>query len=137
MVLSSHSRKRPPRRGTTAVEFAVVAPIFFLVVFAIVEFGRMMMVEEILVNAARLGARAAILPSETDSQVATVVSNYLAGVGISGYTTSLMPTLASGPASGTALTVTISVPWTSVSWFSYSTWLQGATLAGSAAMIKE
>ena len=76
MILSSGSRKRSTRRGVAAVEFALVAPLFFTLILGIIEFGRMMMVQEILVNAAREGARAAILPGETDAQVTTTVSNY-------------------------------------------------------------
>ena len=63
----------------------------------------MMMVQEILVNAAREGARAAVLPGETDAQVTTTVTNYMTAAGISGYTKTLSPTLASTPASGTAI----------------------------------
>ena len=70
----------------------------------------MLMVQEILINAAREGARASIQPGETDAQVATVVSDYMSAAGISGYTEAVSPTLASGPASGTALTMTVSVP---------------------------
>ena len=95
------------------------------------------MVQETLVNAARMGARAAIVPGATDAQIATAVSNYMAGAGISGYTATLSPTLASGPASGTALMETVSVPYSSVSWVNYSTWFSGATLTASASMVKE
>ncbi len=95
------------------------------------------MVQELLVNAARQGARAAVVPGETDTQVAAVVSNYLAAAGISGCTQTLSPALASNPVSGTALTLTVSVPWASVSWANYSTWLQGQTLTASVSMVKE
>jgi Flp pilus assembly protein TadG len=137
MTLPFGSRKRPTRRGAAVVEFALVAPIFFALILGIIEFGRMLMVQEILVNAAREGARAAILPGETDTQVTTTVSNYLSVSGISGYTETLSPTLSSNPASGTALTLTVSVPCTTVSWLGGSTWFNGKTLTSSVAMIKE
>ncbi len=137
MTVRTASRNRSSRRGVAAVEFALVAPLFFLLIFAIIVFGRTLMVQEILVNAARTGARAAIVPGETDAQVTTAVSNYLAGAGISGYTETLSPTLASGPASGTALTVTVSVPCSSINWVTYSTWFQGQSLSSSVVMIKE
>ena len=139
MIASSTTGKRSPRRGTAAVEFALVAPIFFCLLLGIIEFGRMLMVQQILVNAAREGARASILPGETDAQVTTVVSNYMTASGISGYNAGpyTTPTLASNPASGTALTVTVSVPCAKVSWLSYSSWFQGQTLSSSVAMMKE
>ncbi len=137
MMLPTRPRKRSTRRGTTVVEFAFVAPIFFLVVFGIIEFGRALMVQGVLVNAARAGARAAIIPNETDAQVTTAVSTNMAGAGISGYTETLSPTLASSPASGTALTLTVSVPYANVSWYGYPTWLGGQSLSSSVSMIKE
>ncbi len=46
--------RRSARRGSAAVEFAFVAPIFFAFIIGIVDFGRMMMVQEIMTNAARV-----------------------------------------------------------------------------------
>lgn len=48
-------------RGQALVEFALVAPVFFLVLFAIVEAGRFMFYYETLNNATREGARYAIV----------------------------------------------------------------------------
>ena len=137
MISSPRSRQRSDRRGVVAIEFALVAPVFFALILGIIEFGRMLMVQEILVNAAREGARAAIQPNETDAQTAGVVSTYMSAAGISGYTEAVSPTLASGPATGAALTLTVSVPCATVSWLSTSTWFQGQTLTASVVMIKE
>ena len=78
----------------------------------------------------------AIVPNTTDLQVTQAVDHCLNAAGISGYNES-HTTLSTSPSSGTALTVTASVPWSSVSWFTYTTWIQGQTLSGSAVMIKE
>src|SRR5690606_32800631 len=51
---------RRNRRGASAVEFALVAPIFVLFVFGMVEYGRMVMVQQVLTNASREGARRAV-----------------------------------------------------------------------------
>jgi hypothetical protein len=48
------------------VEFALVAPIFFLLLFSIIEFGRYVYNVEILNNAAREGARYAIVHGSAD-----------------------------------------------------------------------
>lgn len=48
-------------RGQALVEFALIAPVFFLVLFAIIEAGRFMFYYEILNNATREGARYAIV----------------------------------------------------------------------------
>ena len=54
----------PGRRGQALVEFALVAPIFFLLLFAIIDFGRYVYYVEILNNAAREGTRYAIVHGE-------------------------------------------------------------------------
>jgi Flp pilus assembly protein TadG len=59
----------PPRRalcgrrstGQALVEFAIVAPVFFLLLFAIIEAGRFILYYETLNNATREGARYAIV----------------------------------------------------------------------------
>jgi Flp pilus assembly protein TadG len=55
-----------PRRGSrgqSAVEFALVAPLLFLLIFGIVDFGRAMFYQNEITNATREGARIAILAS--------------------------------------------------------------------------
>ena len=52
---------RAGRRGQAMVEFALIAPVFFLVLFAIIEGGRFMFYYETLNHAAREGARYAIV----------------------------------------------------------------------------
>lgn len=62
----SHFRfgfRRPARsrRGQAMVEFALVAPIFFLILFGIIEGGRFIYYYETLSHATREGARYAIV----------------------------------------------------------------------------
>jgi Flp pilus assembly protein TadG len=52
------------RRGQALVEFALIAPVFFLVLFSIVEAGRFIFYYEMLNNATREGARYAIVHGE-------------------------------------------------------------------------
>ena len=54
-------RRRHGRRGQALVEFALVAPLFFIVLFGIVEAGRFIFYYETLNNATREGARFAIV----------------------------------------------------------------------------
>ena len=54
-------RGRRSRRGQALAEFAMVAPIFFVVLFGIIEAGRFMFYYETLNNATREGARYAIV----------------------------------------------------------------------------
>ncbi len=74
---ASKSPKRQRRTGAAAAEFAVVAPIMFMVVIAMFELGRSMSIQQTLTNAAREGAREAILPSATEDSVEAVVDGYM------------------------------------------------------------
>jgi len=58
-------------------ELAIVLPIFILAIIGIIEFGRAVMVQQILVNAAREGARRAIVPGATSDEVKELVDDYL------------------------------------------------------------
>lgn len=106
---------RKNRRGTSAVEFAVVAPVFFMLVFGMIEFGRLVMVQQILTNAVREGTRRAILPGATTTNVTDAVNTYLAGSSINGATSTVSPDPSSATY-GSSITVTVSVPFTAVSW---------------------
>lgn len=70
-----------PRRGVTLVESAIVLNLFLLLMFAIFEYGRFVMQGQLVVNAAREGARYATVNanSVTTAQVQNYVTTYLAG----------------------------------------------------------
>jgi len=61
-------------RGSTLVEFAIAATVFLTCVFGVIEFGRALWVHNALTDAARRGARYAVLHSADDiDQVKNVV----------------------------------------------------------------
>src|SRR5438093_9331803 len=79
--------------GAVAVEFAIVAPVLILILFAIIEFGIMFSKYEVYVGAAREGARYAAVRCTPDSTtgctaglIQTKVNNasagYLIGPGV-------------------------------------------------------
>ena len=74
-------RAREQRNGTTMVEFAFVAVVLFMLLFGVVEYGRFVALLQLMNNAAREGARAAVVGQSTmtTAQVQSVVTNYLAG----------------------------------------------------------
>jgi Flp pilus assembly protein TadG len=57
--------KRSGERGATLVEFAIAASAFLMVMFAVLEFGRLLWLHNALTDAARRGARYAVLHSNT------------------------------------------------------------------------
>jgi Flp pilus assembly protein TadG len=48
-------------KGTAVVEFAIVAPLLFLILFGIIEFGILLYDKAMITNASREGARAGIV----------------------------------------------------------------------------
>ncbi|HVA45397.1 MAG TPA: TadE/TadG family type IV pilus assembly protein [Pirellulales bacterium] len=131
------SCRRAARRGAVTVEFALVAPIFFMFVLGVVEFTRAMMVESLLTNAAHLGARAGIIDSAQTSDVTTAVTNYLSGAGISGTTISVTPSPPSSAGYGQNVTVKVSVPYSSVSWLPAPEYLKSVNLTATSIMRRE
>ena len=51
--------------GATAVEFALILPLFILLLFGIIEFGLVLYNKQIITNACREGARAGIIARAT------------------------------------------------------------------------
>ena len=128
---------RRQRRGAAAVEFAVVAPVFVLLVFGMIEFGRMVMVQQMLTNAAREGARLGVIEGNTATDVETRVDNYLAAANITGATVTVTTLPASGSDTGDRISVTVSIPFGQVSWLPTPMYLGGESLASTAIMRAE
>jgi hypothetical protein len=64
-------------RGGVLVEFAMVVPILLVIFAGIVDFGLMMQRREVVTNAAREGARIAVLPGYDLVDVQARVNAYL------------------------------------------------------------
>ncbi|MFH1035588.1 MAG: TadE/TadG family type IV pilus assembly protein [Pseudomonadota bacterium] len=71
-------------RATAAVEFALILPVFLMLVFGVVELGSAWYQKQMLVSASRVGARMGSMlndPSNSAAQVQTAVSQYLQQAG--------------------------------------------------------
>lgn len=69
---------RRDERGQSLTEFALVLPLLLAVVIGIFEFGRAWNVYQVLTNAAREGARRAVVPTTAnEDEVRTVIDSYL------------------------------------------------------------
>ncbi len=66
-------------KGAALIEAAITIPLILLISVAIFEFGRAYQTWQILTNAAREGARIAVIAGTTDDQVKTRVVNYMTG----------------------------------------------------------
>jgi Flp pilus assembly protein TadG len=121
------------RRGAAVVEFAVVAPLLLLLVLGTIEYGRFVMVQQILTNAVREGARQASLDSATQAEVIQVVANYCTDAGIPVDDTTVNPD-PTAVAPGAPITVTVQTAFDQVSWFPTPIYLVGATVSATSTM---
>ncbi|MCY2986963.1 MAG: pilus assembly protein [Planctomycetota bacterium] len=71
------------RPGATVVEFALVLPLFLVLVSGIMEVGRFMMVNQLVTEASRAACRLAVLSGATENEVTNEAKQLLAAGGIS------------------------------------------------------
>jgi Flp pilus assembly protein TadG len=129
------SRSSRKQRGAAAVEFAVVAPVFVLLVFGMIEYGRMVMVQQMLTNASREGARRAILEGATESNVRQVVKDYLDPASINVRNEDIVILVGDPPTNaslddaefGDPIHVRVGVKFGNVSWLPSPMYLNGDT----------
>jgi Flp pilus assembly protein TadG len=124
------------RLGAAVTEFAIVAPVFFMMVVGFIEFGRALMVQQVLINASRVGARQAITTGATQTEVTSAVEDYTAALAVPGVNVSVTPSPADADP-GDPINVTTSVDFNEVSWMASPWFLGGATLSASSEMRKE
>ncbi len=109
------TQKHAKRTGAVLVEFALAAPITFVMVFALIEFSRVAMLTNTAENAAYEGCRAAIIPGGTAAKAQTAASRLMSSVGAVGATITVTP--ANITEATTEVTVQISLPLNSNAWF--------------------
>jgi Flp pilus assembly protein TadG len=68
--------------GAELIEFALVLPLLLLVLLGIIDFGFLFQRYEVVTNAAREGARVAVLPGYGDADVQARVDQYLTAGGL-------------------------------------------------------
>jgi Flp pilus assembly protein TadG len=84
-------KKRVSRRGATVVEFAIVAPVFFLVLFSMFEFSRLNVLRHTADNAAYEAARAAMVPGSTAADARAEAMRLMNAVGARGTVVNVTP----------------------------------------------
>ncbi len=99
-------------KGAAFIEFALIAPIFFLVTFAIIDFGRMMWLNNTVEHVAAEGARyAAVRGSDkaspvSESQVTTYVQDRATGIPAADMTVSVTWSPSNNPGGSVTVLVT-------------------------------
>jgi len=141
--------KNQKRRGAAVVELALILPVFFAVVLGIVEFGRALMVGQMVTNSAREGCRQAILNGSSNADVEQWIDNFLStslNIDASAVTVAFTVTPAAGnpnpgnevgnAQAGDLCLVNVDVPFDQVSYLP-GNFLSGRILTGQSAMRHE
>jgi len=100
------------QRGAALLETAITIPLILGVCVAIFEFGRAYQTWQVLTNAAREGARVAILSEATDDQVTSAVRNYMKSGQLPAHATAAVSIERTVPfGSNTASRITVTYPF--------------------------
>jgi len=75
-------RRLAGQRGQALIETALTLPIVLVISISIFEFGRALQVWQLLTNAAREGARVAVLPGADQAAIKQRVLDYMAAGGL-------------------------------------------------------
>lgn len=150
MIRRWGSRWQEGRRGAVTVELALVLPIFTMLVFGIIEFGRGFMIMQLVTNAAREGCRRAIIDGSTNTEVTSYIQTFMqnsANVTPANTTVTITVTPATGnpanPGNSLALcqsrdliNVKVQIPFSAVQLIT-AKYLSGKVLKGDASMRHE
>ena len=123
------------RFGGVAVEFAMVAPIFFLVLFGGIEFASIHVTQCAIENAAFEGVRHGIVPGATADGCQERAEAILDATRIQVYDVTVEPSVID--ATTDEVSVTISVPMTPENKFGLAAFLRGGDLTKTITLPRE
>jgi Flp pilus assembly protein TadG len=135
------AKRKKNRCGAAVVEMAIVMPLFVCMIFAAIESARLGMVSQLITTAAREGCRVAVLDGNTNTQVNNEITAVFNTMGVTGYTTTITPadctTRHASDTPDNTITVTLSVPYSQLSWLPSPYYFKTATISASATMSSE
>lgn len=142
-MTASHVQPRRRRRGATIVELSFVAFTLMVLTFGVVEAGHFYFIRQQVQGAAREGARAAIPPGASNSDVTAAVSAVLTSSGLTpaSFTTTVkvngVVANASTAGAGHRIEVSVEAQWGTVGLRPMSLIRSDAAVRGVASMRRE
>ena len=120
------SKSRQRNLGSVCVEFALVSPIFFLIIFASIEFARVHMIQSAAENACFEGARRGIVPGATAESCRAQCEEILRIAGVQDFTVQVTPN--NIDATTEVINVSADIPITARNSFGISAFFRGRVL---------
>jgi len=105
-MLRLFKKKMQNNQGQSLVEFALVVPILFTLIFGIMDFGQLLYHLQVVNTAAREGARRAITQGDL-AQVTSVVKRFDPSLNVTMIYDPVLPSPTAIPATGTLVTVQV------------------------------
>ena len=102
-----------------------------------IEIGRAVMVQQIITNASREGARQAVLDGATATNVTTFVNTYLTNASLPAATIAFPQGNPEVAGFGDPVEVSVALPFNEVSWLPSPFYLGGETMSASTVMRRE
>lgn len=129
--------RRSRRSGAALVEMAAVLPVLLTLVLGVIDTARLGSVAQRLQNAAREGCRVAAMPDSTQAGVQARVQAVLSDSGLPIGQVAPSPSGWATSARGAAITVTLTIPYSQVSWLGQASLFRGAMVHAEATMGSE
>lgn len=118
----SYSIRADANRGVTLVEFTLVAPVFFLLLFAAMEFAVAGTIRSTANNAAYEAARQIVIPGASNQQGVDEAERIMSIVGVRSMTVNVSPAVIDETT--LQVTVDIAIPYSENAFF--TPWFMGA-----------
>lgn len=134
MRLPSNFRSLQHRRGATAVEFAIVAPLLFLMFFAAIEFSRANMLRHSVNQAAYEGARRGMVPGASVADIEVEVGRIMEAATAFEYSVSVDPSTITNKTE--QVTVQVDAGMDDNSWLG-ALFLSGESFSGACTLKRE
>ena len=127
------------RRGVVLIEVALTLSLLLVLTIGLMEYGWLFLKQHETANAARRGARIAVLPFTSNENVLAAIAAEMedAGMGSSGYTVTLTPEDVSLAYPSDVVRVEVSVPYDNVALTGALLVPAPTTLYASVSMAKE
>ena len=121
------------REGVSSVEFAIIGPVFLLILFGMISFGSVLYTHNNMINAARESARRMAVGDLNTTEAEAYANNYLSNMGVTFTVNAQDP----DPGDPDDVSVNISVPAEDVALVNFPGIFDGRTLQVTVTMLKE
>jgi len=131
------SRKRRRQRGVTTIEYAFLTLPLMMLSIGGIDIGRAYFQMQVVMEAAQAGARTGAMPTATSSQVNTAVNTALAVASLTSIATISSSNVGVNAQRGATTSVTVSVPFTTLTGKLFPFWSGTRTLSRTASLRHE